>query len=191
MLVSLITKITQFLCEPLNKMAPIKLRNMRKNKNRGAKLSSEVRNLMNERDELKNRASRSNSKDDWLEWKKVKNRVNKMIRKEKNSKKDNEILKVSNDSSAKSLWNMVRNRACWPSPSSPTVLKIGENDFTSSPLKMASALNEFFISKVEKICESLSDCDLDPTITLKKVMSKWGKMGSIPNFTFKKLTQPQ
>ena len=113
--------------------------------------------------------------------------MNKLIRSEKKSKKDNEISNVSSDSSAKSLWNMVKNRTCWSSPSSPTILKTGENEFTSSPLKMASALNGYFVSKVEKICESLSDSKQDPTYTLKKVIRKWGKMGSVPKFTFKKV----
>ena len=61
--------ITEFLSEPLNRLAPIKLRNLKLNKSRGAKLSEEVRNLMFKRDSLKNRAIKMNSNNDWLEWK--------------------------------------------------------------------------------------------------------------------------
>ena len=101
-----------------------------------------------------------------MEWKRLKNKVNKLVCKEKKANSDNEITEVSKESSAKSLWNLVKNRVCWSSPSAPTILKIGDNEFTTSPSKMASALNNFFVSKVEKICEELKNCDIDPTQNL-------------------------
>ena len=65
--------ITELLSEPLNRLAPIKLRNFKLGKSRGAKLSDEVTNLMFKRDSLKNREIRTNSNNDWLEWKRMKN----------------------------------------------------------------------------------------------------------------------
>ena len=101
----------------------------------------------------------------------LKNKVNKLVRKEKKAKSDNEITEVSKESCAKSLWNLVKNRACWSSPSAPTILKIGDIEFTTSPSKMASALNNFFVSKVEKIFDELKNYDLDPTQNLKSIVN--------------------
>ena len=73
--------ITDKICTPLNRIAPIKLRNLKTRKNRGRKLSREVKELMKDRDEQKIRAKSSNSNEDWDEWKRKKNRVNKLVRK--------------------------------------------------------------------------------------------------------------
>ena len=50
------SRITENLCTPLNRMAPIKLRNLKSIKNRGVKLSSDIKKLMVERDSLKLKA---------------------------------------------------------------------------------------------------------------------------------------
>ena len=67
---------------------------------------------MVERDLLKIRAKQSNSNLLWSEWKRFKNFVNKRIRKKKARKNENKIEEVSKDVTAKSLWNLVKRRAC-------------------------------------------------------------------------------
>ena len=84
-------------------MAPIKLRNVKSNHNSGVKLIMETKELMAERDSLKLKAKISNLKVHWLDWKRMKNLVNKRVRKEKSSQRENEIKKVSADASAKSV----------------------------------------------------------------------------------------
>ena len=128
--------ITEKICTPLKRMAPIKLRNIKTNKKKGWNLSSEVRLLMKERDELKIRAKITNNTEDWDVWKRVKNRVNRIVRKEKGNMKENEIKEISNDSTAKSLWNYIKRKACWSSSLAPTILRVGETEYTSSPVKM-------------------------------------------------------
>ena len=112
-----------------------------------------------------------------------------MVRKEKFSHRENEIYNVSADASAKSLWNLVKRRACWSKSLALTMLKTGENEFLSSLAKMASALNNYFVNKVKNICSSLQPCKLDPTATLKKLMRKWKKLDRVPTFEFKKIDQ--
>ena len=131
--------ITEKLCFLLDKMAPIKLKNIKSNKKQSLNLSKECRRQMTERDKLKKIAKRTNSDADWNNWKKSKNKVNKLIRKEKSSKSTDDIIKVSKDKTAKGLWNMVKRKACWTFDLSPTTLKIDKNEVTSSPVKKAHA----------------------------------------------------
>ena len=67
---------------------------------------------MKRRDELKLRSKSTNDNDYWENWKRMKNEVNRAIRKEKSKSKDNEIKVVSEDITAKSLCNYVKRKAC-------------------------------------------------------------------------------
>ena len=67
---------------------------------------------MRERDELKIRAIITNNTEDWDVWMRVKKRVNRIERKEKGNMKENKIKEGSNDSTAKSLWNYIKRKAC-------------------------------------------------------------------------------
>ena len=116
-------KITEKMCRPLDAMAPIKFRNSKTNKKKGLKLSENIRSRMKIRDNLRKKAKVTNDINDWDEWKRSKNEVNREIRKEKATYKENEIKNVSNDTTAKSLWNLVKTKACWTKSLSPTVLK--------------------------------------------------------------------
>ena len=57
--------------------------------------------------------------------------------------------------------------------------KTMENDYTMSPRRMATILNNYFVQKVNNICLSLLPCNLDPTKLLKKTLSNWSKIDSI------------
>ena len=78
---------------------------------------------MRERDNLKIKAKFSNEINDWNNWKKQKNEVNKLIRKEKSKQIDSEINIVNNDRAAKSLWNIVKRKAYWITSLAPTMLR--------------------------------------------------------------------
>ena len=69
--------------------------------------------------------------------------------------RENEIMEVSKDSTAKSLWNSIKRKACWSSSQAPTMLRVSDTEYTSSPEKMASALNNYFVEKVKNICSNL------------------------------------
>ena len=62
------------------------------------------------RDELKIRAKLTNNIGDWDIWKKLKNKVNRDVRKEKRGQKENEIKSVENDNTAKGIWNLLKKK---------------------------------------------------------------------------------
>ena len=136
------------------------------------------------RDELKIRAKLTNNIEDWDVWKKLKNEVNRDVRKEKRGQKENEIKSVENDNTAKGIWNLVKKKACWTKSLSPTALKYGDNEHTTSPTKMAEVLNEFFLNKVKNICDNLrpSPTDIDPLSTLRNALFKWNCYNNVPVF---------
>ena len=68
--------ITEKLCGPLNKMAPVKLRNLKTNKKKGFKLNDNLKAKMKSRDELRMKAKTTNDANDWDRWKRMKNEVN-------------------------------------------------------------------------------------------------------------------
>ena len=103
------------------------------------------------RDNLRIKAKATDNYWDWENWKRVKNQVNKDIRRERLKFKENEIQNVSNDTTAKSLWNLVKKKACWTKSLAPILLKCGDNEFTTSSVKMATILNEYFLEKVRII----------------------------------------
>ena len=104
-------------------MAPIRLRDIKTYTNKGRKLSVEVKNLMEERNMLRRRAKSTNNPEDWSEWKILKNRVNRLVRKEKARQKENMISEVSKDTTAKKLWNYIKSKACWTTSMALTILK--------------------------------------------------------------------
>merc|ERR1712240_858655 len=106
---------------------------------------------MEERDLLRSRAKSTNNPEDWSEWKILKNRVNRLVRKEKARQRENTIFEVSKDTTTKKLWNYVKSKACWTTSMAPTILKASENDFTTSPQRMAKILNDYFVQKVNTI----------------------------------------
>ena len=55
------------------------------------------------RDKLKIRAKLTNNIEDWNVWKKLKNEVNRDVRKEKKVHKENEIKSVENNTTAKGI----------------------------------------------------------------------------------------
>ena len=64
--------------------------------------------MMKIRDELNKKAKKSNSPDDWNQWRRIKNFVNKMIRKEKKNVNVSEIKEIEGERSAKSIWNFEK-----------------------------------------------------------------------------------
>ena len=111
---------------------------------KNGKLSDALINKMKLRDEFKTRAKLTNDIEDWNAWKRLKNEVNKDVRKEKNTNKENEIKSVGDDTTAKGIWRFVKQKACWLKSLAPTALKYGDTEYTTSPSKMATVLNEFF-----------------------------------------------
>ena len=59
----------------------------------------------------------------------------------------------------------------------------------TSPLKMAEILNNYFIEKVENICQDLLPKNGNATDCLSKSMNCWKHKDQLPKFKFKKVDQ--
>ena len=61
-----------------------------------------------ERDVLKKTAIRTGEKVDWDLWRKVKNKVNNLVRNERKKSDENDIIKVEKGKNCSELWNFVK-----------------------------------------------------------------------------------
>ena len=96
---------TQKLNIILNEMAPIKKYQMRNNY--APWLSSSTKGLMNDRDLAQKKATETGKSDDWKAFKKIRNQINSILKKEKRNWQSNRLEMCSNTSDT---WRTVKNR---------------------------------------------------------------------------------
>ena len=177
-------------------------------------LSPETQQLMKERDMFKEqakamactegRAASTEQAELWIKYKKLRNIINnKKSQEEVNCKK----AKVNDcKSNPVQLWGLAKKFMSWTSPGPPTQLEVEENKkitlYTKESI-LAKVMNNFFVSKVQKIVknlkklpENLSGCrkimqDRDISISLKFVtVRKIRKLlGSLKNKTSTSMDQ--
>ena len=177
-------------------------------------LSPETQQLMKERDMFKEqakamactegRAASTEQAELWIKYKKLRNIINnKKSQEEVNCKK----AKVNDcKSNPVQLWGLAKKFMSWTSPGPPTQLEVEENKkitlYTKASI-LAKVMNNFFVSKVQKIVknlkklpENLSGCrkimqDRDISISLKFVtVRKIRKLlGSLKNKTSTSMDQ--
>ena len=86
---------------------------------------------------------------------------------------------------------MVKRKACWAKSLSPTLLKCGEVEFTTSPVRMATVLNEYFIDKVKNIYNGFQQVNSDPLRILRNLLSGWTNYTNVPVFKFKPISHKE
>ena len=176
-------KIMELWLEILNKHAPLRVITNGFGKNR-LNLSKECRKLIKIRNKAKEVSKRSGEEEDWNQYKKLRNKVNDQIKKEREGGEDEAWKKISEDKTGKSLWEEVKRRAGWVKSLTPKILSIDGVSYTK-PQDLANHLNDYFVQKIEKIKQNLGAPTQDPLLTLKAAMGKWQKCGTISSFDFK------
>ena len=164
------TKLTEKLVEVLNKHAPWIIYQQRKNFSPW--ITPETLELMKQRDILKEKAKAMASRDGrqasieqigmWDEYKKLRNRVNNKTRQEEINFKKMKVQECQ-DNPSKS-WGLAKKFMDWSSPGPPTQLEVEANNKISLYRKardLAEIMNEFFISKVQKIVKCLPQLPKD------------------------------
>ena len=133
-------------------------------------------------------ARRTNSTDDWEQWKKEKNRINNLLRNEtaKNELKEQKI--VEDDMTGRQIWNRVKRLAGWSTSLSPTIFTT-DSGIISNPKLMADHINNFFCSKISKICDQLKlRVPSDPLALLRANMNKWKDRNKVDVFELTEVT---
>ena len=131
----------------LDSYIPRKIRTKKLGKG-DSKLSDQCLENIKERNKLRKKAKLSGSDEDWMMWRKVRNRVNNMVRDERNNCDKISMFLAEEDLTCKKMWDKVKQLAGWVNSLSPNGL-LCEGIITTSPKKMAGILNEYFVTKIE------------------------------------------
>ena len=156
--------LTEKLVQVLNKHAPWIIFQQRKNF--APWVTAETLELMKQRDRLKEEAKVMASNDGiqasaeqvelWDKYKKVRNKVNNRNKQEEINYKRSKVKECENNPSK--TWGLAKKFMEWSSPGPPTQLEVEEGKKVILYRKardLARIMNNFFISKVQKIVESL------------------------------------
>ena len=178
-----ITKLSQI----LDKHAPV--RTFQTRTKFAPWLSDTTKQLMRERDLAQIQASCSRNENDWENYRVLRNKVTKILKTEKKAWQKNKLEACNNDSGK--LWANVKGWLNWSTSSSPSKL-FHEGRIETSPIAIASIMNNFYIEKVQTIRENLPEARIDPLHELRKQMRDSNKQFSIkpvhPDLILKILT---
>ena len=126
-------------------------------------LTEETKQLMNQRDQLKQRAKDLAMRDRgyavteeqqsaWAEFKKLRNKINNT---KKTEEKKFKSKKISGDLDSPSrVWATAKYFMGWKSTGTPSQLEV-DNKLVTKASKIAELMNNFFIQKVQKIRQGL------------------------------------
>ena len=138
-----VQKLSDEICKILDEMAPVRTIQVREKY--APWLSSEVKNLMCERDKAQRVASSTNSEEDWTSFKKLRNQVNNMLKSAKNKWQRSKLQKMEEEGDAKQIWKNVKSSLNWTSSGAPSQL-FHNGRLENKPSGLAECMNHFFSS---------------------------------------------
>ena len=123
--------------------------------------------MMKERDAMQKKASETNSREDWQQFKSLRNTVNNRLKFEEKNWQKTKLEQCGEDSSK--IWKNVKGILNWKSTGSPNQL-FYKGRLISKPKELAEAQNEYFIEKINLIRQNLPLAATDPLSTLRSLM---------------------
>ena len=131
-------------------------------------MSNNTKERIKLRKKAQEKATETNSTEDWKEYKKQRNAVNSILRKEKVLWQKRKLEENSDD--IRSTWQNLKKWLGWRSGGPPTKL-IKNGELFSKPAVLANIMNQFFITKVRKLRESIPLSQGDPLDLTRKLLS--------------------
>ena len=126
-------------------------------------LSTETKRLMRARDYAQQRAAESKKTEDIKEFKNLRNCVTNRLRQEKKNWKQTKLQDCSQDTGK--IWKSILGWLNWKTSGAPTQI-FYNGVLENKPFRIATCMNEYFISKVNSIINNLPISDSDPLKTL-------------------------
>ena len=152
---------TEKILNILDVMAPLKTFQVRRKHNPW--ISNDTLQMMKERNQLQEIASKSNSNADWEKFRQVRNKVNNKLRYEEKYYQRKRLSETRGDS-LKS-WQVVKSILNWQSTGSPNKL-FADGKLITKSQELADTQNSYFINKIKNIKEIIQPPQND---TLKLV----------------------
>ena len=129
-------------------------------------LSEGTKELINERNLAHKRAAKSGKDEDWKEFKRLRNRINNILKKEKSSWQSKRLESCTTTSDT---WRTVKNWLGWTSGGPPSKLVI-DGELKTKPKVLADGMNNFFVNKVTDLRAKIPACSKDPFERVNKLM---------------------
>ena len=123
---------------------------------------------MKDRDAAQKQAAESQHPDDWRLYKNLRNAVTARMRAEKNSWEKQRLDYAQNTST--NLWKNIKGWLNWKSAGPPTQL-FSDGNIVNTPEGLATTMNRFFISKVERLRNSIPNIHSDPLKLMRESMN--------------------
>ena len=158
--------LTSSLTRILDQLAPIKTVQMRTKY--APWLSAGTKAMMKERDTAQAHASETQDADDWRQFKNLRNTITNRMRHEKAAWEKQRLDHAENSST--NLWKNIKGWLNWKASGPPTQL-FSDGLLISSPIALATTMNRYFISKVDRLRQMIPRSNSDPLKVLKETMS--------------------
>ena len=133
----------------LDNHAPMKVFQTRRNYNPW--LSDDTKVLIKQREELKEQAAQDGKQETFNEYKKLRNRIKKILKKEEPKYYENKFDELVN---IRDVWRTVDSVLGSSRDMSPSQITVN-GELISNPKKMAEIFNDTFRNKIEKLRNSL------------------------------------
>ena len=157
--------LTRKITNILDEMAPIKKFQTRTKY--APWLSTDTKQLMVEREAAQQKASLSDSPDDWRAFRSLRNQVTSRSREDK--RKWEEMKLDPRENSCSDVWKTVRGWLGWGSAGTPSQL-FWEGRLVSSPRGLSTAMNKFFLDKIKRLRGGIPEQTADPLVRMKEAM---------------------
>ena len=158
--------LTQNLTSILDLLAPIKT--FQVHKKYAPWLSVGTKELMNCRDSALKKAATTRHTDDWRNYKNLRNTVTNKIRNEKKNWEKSKLDSTQHNPGA--LWSNVGTWLNLGNSGPPTKLTC-EGRLVTSPARLATTMNNFFINKVKKLKHNIPTVNTDPLAKMNEMYS--------------------
>ena len=136
-------------------------------------LSDETKDIMQQRDRAQAQYNTSLSAHDWEEYRQLRNDVTRTLKNEKTKWMKSKIESCENENNDKMIWKNVLGWLGWKRTNGgPTRLVDPETkELVTTTQKLANIMNQYYVSKVQKIRASLPSIG-DPLYTLRRLVAR-------------------
>ena len=149
----------------LDKMAPVKT--FQTSSKYCPWLTEQTKTKIRERNQAQEILSENKNQENYDKFKKLRNEVTKSLRNDKFRWQKQKLENCNNDSGK--LWKNILGWLNWCSSGSPTKL-YHAGQIVTSPARLATIMNTFFVNKISRIRQDLPPATDDPLSTLQHIM---------------------
>ena len=156
--------LNQGITRILDTMAPV--RTIQTKKSYVPYLTTETKELQLEAKKAQIKAALSGEQEDWRLYRSIRNQKNRAVKNDELKWQQAKLSKINNPSD---MWKTAKSLLGWVCAGPPTQLyHMGQ--YITSPAGLATTMNNFFLSKVKKLRDSIPHTDVDPLSKMKESM---------------------